>query len=253
MPQGFSHNEFEESASVRPPKSLRTSARALGVAVAATLMASSVAHAALDIGVNVNFQGTPPHSSTTPWVNSLFTDISPNTVQLTITAPNLTNPEFFSSLYLQFNPTKNVSALTFTPVFSQWQGISQKYSVGLNQNNFQAGANGGDFSILLGFNNFSQGDQVVFDITTSQKNTSLSSADFAFRSSNNHHGTQNTYYEAAYIQGIGGNGSGWDGASTFVMTAVPEPASGFAAAGCCLVGLAMGAPKRVKKALCGIA
>jgi hypothetical protein len=202
--------------------------------------------------VNVNIQGTAPHSSTTPWVDSLFSDISPNTVQLTITAPNLTNPEFFSSLYLQFNPTKNVSALTFTPVFSQWQGISQKYSVGLNQNNFQAGSEGGDFSILLGFNNFSLGDQVVFDITTTQKNTSLSSADFAFRSYNGKHG-YNGYYEAAYIQGISGNGSGWDGASTFVMTAVPEPSSGFAAAGCCLIGLAMGAPMRVKKALWGIA
>jgi len=227
-----------------------TCVRKSGVALAAALMASSVAHAALDIGVNVNIQGTPPHSSTTPWVNSLFSDISPNTVQLTITAPNLTNPEFFSSLYLQFNPTKNVSALTFTPVFSQWQGISHNYSVGLNKNNFQAGNNGGDFSILLGFNNFSLGDQVVFDITTSQKNTSLSSADFAFRSYNGKHG-YNGYYEATYIQGIGGTGAGWDGASTFVMTAVPEPSSGFEAAGCCLLGLAMGAPKRVKKAFAG--
>jgi len=229
-----------------------------GMGLAALVMASSVAQAAVEIGVNVNLQGTPPHSSTTPWVNTVFQDIGNNTVQLTITAPNLTNPEFIQSLYLNFNPTKNVSALTFTPVFSMWHGLSTSYSLALNENNFQAGSQGGDFDINLGFQTsgglaaqFNQGDQVVFDITTTQKNTGLSSLDFAFTSSNGGHGNT-TYYVAAEIAGIGGNGEGWDAANNFTVLGVAEPASGFAAAGCCLVALVgLGGTKTVIRRILG--
>jgi hypothetical protein len=226
--------------------------------VSVTILASSSARAAVDIGTAVSIQGSKPASSTTPWVDSTFTDIGPNKVRLTITAPNLTNPEFLQNLYLNFNDTKHVTSLTFTPVFSLWQGLSTAYSLSLNQNNLQAGANGGDFDIQLGFqtggglsSQFNRGDTVVFDITTTQKNTSLSSLDFAFRSFNGPHGTVNTYYEAAYLGGIGGNNSGWVGASTFTVLGVPEPASGFTAAACCLVGLVGVAGRRAKTVLVG--
>ena len=234
------------------PRANTKSLRILRLVCGAMLISSSITQAAIstsvDIGVNKSFNGTAPHSSTTPWVDTLFQDIGPNTVQLTITAPNLTsgtlaNPEFLQSLYLNFNATKQVTALQFTPVFSQWQGLSTVYSLGLSQNNEQA-STGGNYSILLGFqtkgvpNQFNQGDQVVFDITTTQANTSLSSLDFAFRSVP---GTAGSFYSAALIQNTGNNNkqSDWAGATTFTFISVPEPVSGWAAAGLCLVALGL--------------
>jgi hypothetical protein len=229
-----------------------------GMVLAALVMASSVAQAALDMGVNVNLQGSKPASTTTPWVNTVFQDLANNTVQLTITAPNLTNPEFLQNLYLNFNSTKNVNALVFTPVTSMSQGAFSSPSIGLNANNFQAGNLGGDFDIALNFQTsgglaaqFNKGDQVVFDITTTQKNTSLSSLDFAFTSFNGHHGNT-PYYVAAEIAGVGGNGDGWNAANNFTFIGVPEPASGFAASGCCLIALSwLGRTKAALRRLLG--
>src|SRR5215469_5258106 len=232
------------------------SLRILGLICGAVLISASLTQGAIstsvDIGVNKSYNGTAPHSSTTPWVDTLFQDIGPNTVQLTITAPNLTsgtlaNPEFLQSLYLNFNDTKSVTALQFTPVFSQWQGLSTVYSLGLSQNNEQA-STGGNYDILLGFqtkgvaNQFNQGDQVVFDITTTQANTSLSSLDFAFKSVP---GTAGSFYSAALIQNTGSNNkqSDWAGSTTFTFISVPEPASGWAAAGLCLTALGLGLRK----------
>ena len=239
------------------------SLRILGLVCGAVLISSSVTQGAIsssvDIGINHSYNGTAPHSSTTPWVDTLFQDIGPNTVQLTITAPNLTsaglgNPEFLQSLYLNFNDTKSVTALQFTPVFSQWQGLSTAYSLGLSKNNEQA-STGGNFDILLGFqtmggvpNQFNQGDQVVFDITTTQANTSLSSLDFAFKSVP---GTAGSFYSAALIQNTGNNNkqSDWAGSTTFTFLSVPEPVSGWAAAGMCLVALGL---RKGKPALVGL-
>src|SRR5215831_2998288 len=74
------------------------------LAVTGMLTIGSIAQAAVDIGVNQSYNGTPPHSSTSPWVDTLFKDIGNNTVRLTITVPNLTsdhlaNPEFLQSLF----------------------------------------------------------------------------------------------------------------------------------------------------------
>jgi hypothetical protein len=201
----------------------------------------------VDIGVNKSYNGPAPRSSTTPWIDTLFQDIGPNTVQLTITAPNLTsaglgNPEFLQSLYLNFNATKHVTALKFTPVFSQWQGLSTAYSLGLSQNNSFQASTGGNYDILLGFqtkgvpNQFNQGDQVVFDITTTQANTSLSSLDFAFKSVP---GTAGSFYSAAVIEGTKENALDYAGSTTFTFISVPEPASGWAAAGLCLAALGL--------------
>jgi len=206
------------------------SLRILGLVCGAVLFSNSFAQAAtaVDIGINESYNGTAPHSSTTPWVDIVLQDIAPNTVRLTITAPNLTsghlaNPEFLQSVYLNFNAIKDVTALQFTPDYSQWQGLSPVYSLGLSQNNFQA-STGGNFSILLGFqtkgvpSQFNQGDQVVFDITTTQPNTSLNSSDFVYKSVP---GTAGSFYSAALIQNTGSNNkqSDWAGSTTF--TSVP--------------------------------
>lgn len=224
------------------------------VALVSVLAVNLAAQAAVVIGTDVSILGSKPASSQTPWINSVFTDIAPNKVRLTITAPNLTGSEFLQNLYLNFNDTKQVTSLVFTPVFSLWQGLSTAYSLGLNQNNFQGGSAGGDFDIQLGFqtsggesSQFNHGDTVVFDITTTQ-NTSLSSFDFAFQSYNGKHPP--LYYEAAYLGGVSGNKTGWVAADTFNVSLVPEPTSGFTAAACCFVGLA--GMRRAKNALRGL-
>jgi len=203
---------------------------------------SYCARGAVDIGVNESFNGTAPKSSETPWVDSFFQDVGPNTVRLTITAGNLSNPEYLQSLYLEFNDTKQVTSLVFTPVFSLWHGLSHDYSLNLNQNGEQA-STGGRYDILLGFSTgpgaarrFNRGDQVVFDITTTQAGTSLSSLDFAFRSLP---GSSGSFYAAAFMQNTGQNHKDTDyaGATTFTVIGVPEPAWGFAAAGFCIAGL----------------
>jgi hypothetical protein len=139
--------------------------------------------------------------------------------------------------------------LQFTPVFSQWQGLSTAYSLGLSQNG-ETASTGGNYSILLGFqknggvpSQFNQGDQVVFDITTTQANTSLSSLDFAFKSVP---GTAGSFYSAALIKQTSDkndNSSDWAGSTTFTFISVPEPVSGWAAAGMCLAALGLGLRK----------
>jgi hypothetical protein len=204
-------------------------------------MSSTAWGAVVDIGVDTSYSGSAPKSSTTPWIDTTFEDIAPNTVRLTITAPNLSNPEFLDSLYLNFNDTKQVTSLIFTPVFNLWQGLDNNYSLQESRNNEQA-ANGGNYDILLGFSDsrgasrrFGTGDQVVFDITTSDANSDLTSLDFAMRSVP---GSAGSFYAAAFIQGTGQGhkDSDFAGASSFTVLGVPEPASGFAAAGFCLVG-----------------
>lgn len=200
------------------------------------------ARAAVDIGVDTSFSGTEPKSQTTPWVDNSFQDIAPNTVRLTITAPNLSNPEYLQSLFLNFNDTKQVSSLIFTPVFNLWQGVDNNYSLQLNRNGETADS-GGNYDILLAFSDghgasrrFGTGDQVVFDITTSEANTELSSLDFAMRSVP---GSAGSFYAAAFIQGTGltHKDNDFAGATTFTVLGVPEPTPGLAAAAFCLVGL----------------
>ncbi len=154
--------------------------------------------------------------------------------------------------------TKQVTSLIWQPVFSMWKGLATAYSLAeTSPPNLQA-STGGKYDIQLGFqtsgglsSQFNHGDTVVFDITTAQKNTSLSSQDFAFRSIP---GTAGSFYAASYFGGTGSNGKGTDyaGATTFTVLGVPEPASGFAAAGICLAGLAVGFPNRAKKAVLAI-
>lgn len=220
------------------------------VVLAALLMGNS-APAAISMGINQNFNGTAPHSSTTPWVSLQFADMGNNTVRLTITAPNLTLPsEYLDALRLNFNDTKNVSSLVFTPVVNLWQGVPTSFTVAENQNHFKVDQGGGSYDINLGFaqGQFNQGDQAVFDITTTQSHTSLTSQDFAFLSS----GTPGSiFYAAAHIYGTGPNNNkdGWEGANSFTVLGVPEPASGFAAAACCFVGLF--GVRRAKSVFCG--
>jgi hypothetical protein len=256
MNQG-AENRGKMQRSSRLQKALKTCYFTTLVSLALGL-ASPGARGAVDVGVNDSYNGTAPKSSATPWINALFQDIGPNVVRLTITAPNLSNPELLQGLYLNFNDTKRAGSLSFSPVFGLWQGVNHDYGLHLNQNGEQA-STGGEYDILLNFtssrgggsekehlgrkdfggNTFGRNDQVVFDITTSQGATSLSSFDFAFLSVP---GSAGSFYAAAFIERTGFNHKDFDyaGATSFSVLGVPEPASGLAAAGLCVAGFVTG-------------
>jgi len=213
------------------------------ILLAAVLLSSSAARAALDIPIGTSFNGTPP-TSPAPWVDMSFADLSPGKVRLTITASQLSAISIVQNLYFNFDDTKRVTSLTFTPVWSLFHGVNA-YSLAQSKNLFQA-STGGNFDLRLGFgtssaaSQFNGGDQVVFDITGSQ---SFSAASFAFRSYQGGPIPPNSsWYAAAFIQNTGAkhNQTDWAGAGSFTLTSVPEPAFGFASAGCCLAGLGLG-------------
>src|SRR5262249_32611883 len=116
---------------------LLRSARIIGVGLVPGLLPTSSPRPALQMNtwrIQLNKPisdagNVPPDSTTQPWMDIVFKDIAPNTVRLTITAPHLTGPELDQYLYFNFNDTKNVNNLVFTPVLSQWQGVSTSYSL----------------------------------------------------------------------------------------------------------------------------
>lgn len=213
------------------------------VLVGVTLLCGSAARAALDIPIGTSFNGTPP-TSPAPWVDLQFNDLSPGTVRLTVTTSRLSALSYIQKLYFNFDDTKTVTSLTFTPVWSLWHGVNS-YSLKEKKNGLPADM-GGSFDIALGFgtangaSQFNGGDRVVFDITSSH---SFSSASFAFRSYQPGPIPPNSsWYAAAQIQDTGAkyNQSAWAGAGSFTLTSVPEPFFGFASAGCCLAVLGLG-------------
>src|SRR5215831_21104903 len=92
------------------------------IVVGAALLSSSAARAALDIPIGTSYNGTPP-TSPSPWVDLNFVDLSPGTVRLTITASQLSALSYVQNLYLNFDDTKTVTSLTFTPVWSLFSGV----------------------------------------------------------------------------------------------------------------------------------
>ena len=213
------------------------------VVVGAALLSGAAARAALDIPISTSYDGTPP-TSPAPWVDLNFVDLSPGTVRLTITASQLSALSYVQNLYLNFDDTKTVTSLTFTPVWSLFSGVD---SFSLNDGkNMNPADSGGKFDIKLGFgtskaaNQFNGGDQVVFDITGGQ---SFSSASFGFKSYQTGPIPPNSsWYAAALIQGTGAKNNKTDfaGADSFTLTSVPEASFGFATAACCLTGLGLG-------------
>src|SRR5262245_58647738 len=76
--------------------------RTFGLALVAASLAISAAQAAIEMQLSGSYGGTPPDSTVKPWMDVVFQDIAPNTVRLTITAPNLTNPEFDQNINFNF-------------------------------------------------------------------------------------------------------------------------------------------------------
>lgn len=152
--------------------------------------------------------GTPP-AGATPWLQAVFTDTAANTVQLTLSAGNLTGSEFVSCWYFNLDPALTPTSLNFSETGSS--GAFTGPTIQTGANGYKAGPDG-KYDVLLGFSTaggassrFSGGDSITFTITGI---TGLTAQDFNFLSSPA--GGSGPYSSAAHIQGIApGDGSGW--------------------------------------------
>ena len=170
--------------------------------------------------------GTPPFGAG-PWVDVGFQDVSPGTVQLTVTNSALVSGEFVSQLYLNLNTNLNPNSLSFSYVSSTSgftipsQGAGT-ISTGVNA--FKADGDG-KYDVLFDFDTsggstFTVGDSITYLITGIG---GLVASDFAYLSAPA--GGHGPFYAAAYVQGIPPSGdSGWIEPSGGVTTIpVPEP------------------------------
>lgn len=155
-----------------------------------------------------------------PWVTATFIDVSPDNVQLTMSASNLTGTEFITKWF--FNSGIDATGLTFTPDSGNSLAISTP-TINTGLNAYKADGDGYfdirfDFQTSAGTGRFTSGETVIYNIGGS----SLSASSFNFISAPDGAGT-GLYYSAAKVQGINGNDntSGWI-ANT---TVVPEPIS----------------------------
>jgi hypothetical protein len=194
--------------------------RGIAVVAVAMLVGTGVGNAAsITLGADFEFSGgTAPSSATTPWVTATFDDSfgGPNTVRLTMSAPNLTDPESLGGVYLNFDPSLDATLLTFTAI-----------SLGSTPNNIFTGTDAfkadgdGDFDIWFDFpqppgsqaKRFTTGESVIYDLTYI---SAIDANSFIFLSASD--GGNESFAMAGHIQqAAGGANSGWIGAP------VPEP------------------------------
>ncbi len=182
--------------------------------------------------------GTPPTGSP-PWLEAVFSDVGQpaNTVQLTLTAVNLSSTEFVSGWYFNLDPGLNPTSLTLT------QPISPNYSapiIQLGGNAFKADGDG-KYDILISFateggvaQRFTAGDSITFTITGI---TGLTPGSFDFTSAPS--GGHGPFFSAAHVQGISGGLSGWvDGTpGPGPIPQTPDGGSTIALLGSALLGM----------------
>ena len=195
--------------------------RGIAVVAVAMLVGTGVGNAAsITLGADFEFSGgTAPVSATTPWITATFDDSfgGPNTVRLTMSAPNLTDPESLGGVYLNFDPSLDATLLTFTVVDNS---DSPPNNIFTGVDAFMADGDGKfdiwfDFPQPPGSQNarFKTGESVIYDLTYI---SAIDANSFIFLSAP---GAGNeSFAMAGHIQQTGGGvDSGWIGAP------VPEP------------------------------
>ena len=160
-------------------------------------------------------------------MDAFFHDVSPGTVQLTVTNLGLSTGEFVSGLYLNLNPAYNSSLgnLLFTPVSSSGSFTAPSISLGVDS--FKADGDG-KYDILFNFDTsgsgrFEANEAFTYTITGIP---GLVSTDFIFLSMPA--GGHGPFDAAIHIQGIAIGDSGWADPSKggVIVGNVPEPSSG---------------------------
>jgi len=146
---------------------IRTLGRIVALSVAGMLPASA---STLNYTFGQVSGGTSPAGSP-PWLQAVFTDngLPANTVNLTLTAGNLSGGDFVTCWYFNLNPALNPTGLNFT--VSSSTGSFTAPSIQAGANGFKAGPDG-KFDLLFGFTStgndstrFTSGDSLTFTIT----------------------------------------------------------------------------------------
>jgi hypothetical protein len=183
---------------------------------------------------NDAFSGTMPASSNNVWMNAVFHDVSPGTVELTVSNLNLTGSENVDQLYLNLAPNLDATKLNFT--FLSGSGGFDVPSISQGTNSFKADGDG-KYDILFDFTSsstaqhqFTQGEYLTYTITGI---SGLTAADFAYLSFPA--GGAGPFYAAGHVQRIGADSqSGWISADIVSpIASVPEPSAAS------LIGLAI--------------
>ncbi len=143
------------------------------------------------------FAGTAPDGSPA-WVNSLFSDATPGTVQLKISANGLAGGEYLSAVFFNLDPSLNPTKLSFSYVTGSGGFASPTVTTGANA--FEV-AGQSQYDIEFTFSqkaaaDFSGNDYVVYDITSSAY--TLTAADFDYPGT----GGASQFFAAAEIAGI---------------------------------------------------
>ena len=152
--------------------------RAVSVAGLLAVIPSIASANTLSFAINTKFAGTPQ----SPTATALFDDNTgaANTVNLTLTSLNTVDNDTITEWYFNFNPLKDVTALTFAYDVAS-TGPNLDASPGLGQNDYKADG-GGNFDIFLSWPNsgttFNEGQSVMFLVTSSAGAIDVS--DFAF-------------------------------------------------------------------------
>jgi hypothetical protein len=184
--------------------------------------AAAAAQASVVFDFNTEFSGGTPPSGPAPWITATFSDTStPGQVELTVSTAGLTSSEKVSGLYLNLDPTLDVSGLTFASL-NGGGGTVGDSSLQLGENQFMADGDG-KYDILLSYPTskatFSGGETSSFDITYSGAGT-FDAASFDFLS--DPAGGHGPFDAAAHVLDTSSSGgSGW----VAPVAPVPLPSS----------------------------
>ncbi len=182
---------------------------------------------ALNIPMTVEFSGATAPSAPPPWVRVYLDDSTQNgTLKLWIEALGLTDEEFLASVYLNFDPSYDVTQLKFT--VDEKVGTFDLTQISLGQNLFKADGDG-YYDILLEFssagpNRLGPGEHLGYIL--SMQGTPLPLLAFLQMSAPG--GQHGPFMAAGHIQGIApdGENSGWiSHPGTSVPQIIPEPAT----------------------------
>jgi len=173
--------------------------------------------------LNTTFSGTAP-AGPGPYVNELFTDVSPGTVSVTFSNVGLTGTEFISGLYINLNTNMDATQLNLQ-LIGETAGLGP-VTISLGRDAFKADGDG-KYDLLFSFTTdttgrFAQSDWISYKITGIP---TLTAADFNYLSAPA--GGVGPFISAAHVQSIGSNGdSGWIRPTDYSIVIAPEPASG---------------------------
>jgi len=173
--------------------------------------------------LDFEISGADMPNGSTPWITATFIDVSPDNVELTMSASNLAGVEYINKWY--FNSLVDTSGLTFTSV--DISAISAP-TITLGSNTFQADGDGKfdiyfQFDTANGAGRFTSGETISYNI----EGTGITASTFNTQSSTG--GGAGIYESAAQISGITVSAPNTDCNPTVDPSGYPDCGSGWVA------------------------